>query len=153
MTGAMRVRLDRLYLLLLCLAATCEAAPRDSDAQIIREATGGRLTATTGTVFEPACNERLPYEAEVVDLNKDGQPEVFTLIHGTCLGGGAGASVNLAIKGPDGIWRWQFGFPGVYRVLETGAGGYPDIEIGGPGECFPIWRWNGTAYALHKGCP
>ena len=39
-----------------------------SDAGIIAEATGGRFKAAKGKYFEKACNERLDYEAEVVDL-------------------------------------------------------------------------------------
>ena len=46
----------------------------------------------------------------------------------------------------------QFGFPGEYKVLATRHRGYPDIEIPGPGTCFPVWRWNGSAYAIHKRC-
>ena len=131
----------------------CQPATYDRDARIVAEATGGWLTSTKGAVFEAACNETLDYEAEVVDLNRDGQPEVFTLIHGFCLGGAAEVQVNLLIKGADGRWHPQFGFPGLYTVLETGNAGFPDIEIGGPGFCFPVWRWDGAAYALHKTCP
>jgi len=31
-----------------------------------------------------------------------------------------------------------------------GAGGWPDILVGGPGFCFPVERWNGKAYELHR---
>lgn len=140
-------------ILMLTPSAFSQSAARDIDARIVAEATDGWLTSTGGTVFEAACNQVLDYEAEVIDLNKDGQPEVFTLIHGTCLGGAAGVQVNLLIKGADGRWHPQFGFPGLYTVLETGNAGFPDIEIGGPGFCFPVWRWDGQAYALHKSCP
>jgi hypothetical protein len=123
------------------------------DDRIVAEATGGRLTSTKGKVFEPGCNQVLDYEAEVIDLNRDGAPEVFTMIHGTCLGGGAGVHMNLLIKGTDGRWHPQFGFPGIYTVLAARHLGFPDIEISGPGFCFPIWRWDGGAYAIHKTCP
>jgi hypothetical protein len=60
---------------------------------------------------------------------------------------------NLSyIKNTHGQWKPQFGFPGIYTVLKTKSKGYPDIEIGGPGTCFPVWRWNGRAYAIHKRC-
>ena len=121
--------------------------------QIIAEATGGKLSATRGQFFAPGCNETLDYEATVVDLNGDGQPEVFTTIHGSCLGGSAGEQTNLYIKDSAGHWQPQFGFPGIPRLLRTGNGGFPDIEIGVPGFCFPVWRWDGHAYALHKSCP
>lgn len=59
-----------------------------------------------------------------------------------------------AIKAGDSGRQWtpQFGFPGIYTVLATKNKGYPDIEIGGPGNCFPVWRWNGQQYAIHKKC-
>jgi hypothetical protein len=64
----------------------------------------------------------------------------------------AGVQLDLLIKGKDGKWASQFGFPGMYTILETKNLGFPDIEIGGPGTCFPVWRWNGKSYALHKKC-
>ena len=35
-------------------------------------------------------------------------------------------------------------------LATKGVGGWPDIEMGGPGFCFPVWRWNGKAYALNR---
>ena len=65
----------------------------------------------------------------------------------------AGVQLDLLVKGKDEKWTPQFGFSGVYTIFETKHREYPDIEIGGPGNCFPVWRWNGTTYALHKKCP
>jgi hypothetical protein len=121
------------------------------DAAVIAEATGGTLNSRQGQYADPDCG-LTQYEADVVDLNGDGQPEVFTQIFGTCQGGGTGVLMNLYIKGGDGRWQPQFGFPGIYRVLETRDKGYPDIEIGGTGTCFPLWRWTGQQYALFKKC-
>ena len=33
-------------------------------------------------------------------------------------------------------------------LAERGAENYPDIEVGGPGACFPVERWNGQSYRL-----
>jgi hypothetical protein len=145
-----------LLALRLLFAAASEVTPpaqAAADANVIAEATGGKFKATKGTYFEEACNASLDYEAEVVDLNGDGQPEVFTSVQGTCLGGMAGVHMNLFIKDGKGRWQPQFGFPGIYTMLKTKHKGYPDIEIGGPGNCFPVWRWNGQQYAIHKKCP
>jgi hypothetical protein len=39
----------------------------------------------------------------------------------------------------------------VPRFLATrGKDGWPDLEVGGPGFCFPVQRWNGRAYAQHR---
>ncbi|WP_232834463.1 hypothetical protein [Rhodoferax ferrireducens] len=139
----------------LSLALALHAAPNAGEAanaKVVAEATGGKLKATHGQYFDLACNATLDFDAEVVDLNGDGRPEVFTSVHGSCLGGMAGVHMNLYIKGRNGRWTPQFGFPGVYSVLKTKNRGYPDIEIGGPGNCFPVWRWNGRQYALYKKC-
>ncbi|MES2625110.1 MAG: hypothetical protein V4628_07520 [Pseudomonadota bacterium] len=128
------------------------ASERPDEGSIISEATAGLLTATAGKVFEASCNMELDYDAQVIDLNADGQPEVFTQLYGTCIGGGAGVSLDLYIKDDDGRWNSQFGFPGVYSVLESKNLGYPDISIGGPGNCFPIWRWDGKMYQLFQNC-
>ena len=122
------------------------------ETKVITEATGGQFKATKGKYFDKDCNESLDYEAEVIDLNGDGQPEVFTSVQSTCLGGMAGVHMNLYIKNKNGQWKPQFGFPGIYTVLKTKSKGYPDIEVGGPGNCFPVWRWNGQEYAIHKKC-
>lgn len=129
------------------------AAPSWNEAKVISEATGGRFDSRVGSFFDKNCNETIPYGIDVIDLNSDGQPEVFITLHGTCYGGMTGANVDLMIKDQDGQWVSQFGFPGIYKVLETKNMGYPDIEFGGPGFCFPIWRWNGQKYAIHKKCP
>ena len=137
----------------LALALPARAASPDADAKVVAEATGGRFKALRGQYFDRDCNQILGYDAEVTDLNGDGQPEAFVTVQGACMGGMAGAHVDLFIKDKAGRWHSQFGFPGMHTVLETRHLGYPDIEIGGPGNCFPVWRWNGRAYALHKKCP
>jgi hypothetical protein len=118
----------------------------------VAEATGGKFKTTKGKYFDQGCNENLNYEAEVIDLNRDGKPEVFVSIGGTCLGGMAGNHMDLYIKNSKGQWKSQFGFQGIYTVLATRSKGYPDIEIGGPGFCFPVWRWNGLRYVPFKKC-
>jgi len=138
----------------LASAPTVMAAPPSpwDTTKVVTDATSGQFKATKGKYFDKECNASLDYTTEVVDLNADGQPEVFTSVQGTCLGGMAGVFMNLYIKNMNGQWKPQFGFPGIYTVLTTKNKGYPDIEIGGPGNCFPVWRWNGREYAIHKRC-
>jgi hypothetical protein len=121
----------------------------DND-KVVSEATSGFLKNPKGEYFEQACGESVDYDTEVVDLNGDGQPEVFTNMHGICMGGATGVHMNLYIKNKMGKWIPQFGFPGIYTVLKTKKKGYPDIEIGGSGNCFPVWRWNGKQYMLDR---
>lgn len=144
-----------LFTLALSHAPTAIAAPPayPADAKVIAEATAGKLKATKGKYFEKTCNESVDFDAELDDLNGDGQPEVFTKVYGNCMGGMAGVYMNLYIKNRSGQWKSQFGFPGQYTLLKTRNNGYPDIEINGTGNCFLVWRWNGQQYAIHKKCP
>lgn len=121
--------------------------------RIVAQATGGRLTATQGRYHDDACDEDIDYRAKLVDLNDDGQPEVFTELDSECLGGRIGVYLDLYIRDKQGRWQPQFGFPAGYTLLPARHLGFPDIEMGGPGLCAPVWRWNGSKYALFKRCP
>jgi hypothetical protein len=35
-------------------------------------------------------------------------------------------------------------------LATKGTGGWPDIQLGGPGFCFAVMRWNGKGYALNR---
>jgi len=120
-----------------------------SELKVLYRAAG--LTQLDGKVLDD-CNQSVQPDTEVIDLNKDGQPEVFIQVSSSCYGG-AGAQLSLLIKDKSGRWQSNFGFPaGSYKLLDTQNKGYPDIEIGGSGFCFPVWRWNGTQYAIYKRC-
>lgn len=108
------------------------------------------LTERKGKIFD-ACEQPIQPEIEVKDLNGDGKPEVFVMVTGSCYGV-TGVNLSLLIKDKHGNWKDNFGFPGTYKLLTTKNLGYPDIEILGPGFCFPVWRWNGNEYAIHKRC-
>ena len=121
-----------------------------ADARAIYKAVG--LTEREGKLFN-ACGEIVKPELEAVDLNSDGRTEVFVTIPGSCQGGSAGTELSLLIKGSKGRWNVNLGFPaGGYKLLTTRHMGFPDIEIGGPGSCFPVWRWNGQQYSIYKRC-
>ena len=92
-----------------------------------------------------------PDMASARDLNGDGTLEVFLLGGNSCLSGSAGATVSLFIKDASGKYQPHLGFPaGSYEVLETSNQGFPDLMFGGPGFCFPVWRWNGTTYDFFR---
>ena len=117
------------------------------------------MKATKGKYYVKDCERWVEYEAKVVDLNSDGQPEVFTLEFGGICFGQLGASMNLYIKDNQGQWQPQFGFDGFYKVLKTKNQGYPDIAIVGDPDAVvdsshcPVWRWNGQEYDIYKQCP
>jgi hypothetical protein len=87
----------------------------------------------------------------VRDLNGDGRPEVLITEGGSYCFGNTGYGYSLVSQRADGRWQLITNGTGILTVLDTrGAGGWPDLEIGGPGFCFPVIRWDGRKYALHR---
>lgn len=85
------------------------------------------------------------------DLNKDGKEEVFVQYGNAYTSGQSGSSIVLFIQDKTGNYKQHLGFPGLTpEVLTTTNQGYPDLIIGGPGFAYPVWRWNGNAYNLHR---
>jgi hypothetical protein len=120
-----------------------------SELKILYKAAG--LTERGGKFLDD-CDQPVQPDVAVVDLNGDGQSEIFVRVEGSCYGAAA-AQLTLLIKDKLGHWQSNLGIPaGDYRLLGTKNKGYPDIEIGGPGSCFPVWRWDGHQYAIHKRC-
>ena len=103
-----------------------------------------------------ACDDPTPGYSpgaiEVVrDLNGDGLPEAIITEGGTYCYGNTGAGYSLVSKQANGNWKLLANGPGILNILDTrGTGNWPDLEIGGPGFCFPVERWNGRQYALHR---
>ena len=138
------------FVSLACVGTVLAADQAALDA--IQAATGGKMKAVKGKVMDMDCGEEIEYEAEAVDLNGDGQLEVLTQEFGSCFGR-AGVQMNLFIKDKGGKWQPQFGFPGSPKILEAKNHGFPDIEVLGPGTCFPVWRYDGKQYDIAKRCP
>ena len=87
----------------------------------------------------------------VRDLNGDGRPEAVVSESGTFCYGHSGMGYQLLSRQADGKWRVMSSGSGIPEFLKTrGIGGWPDISVGGPGFCFPVERWNGKRYALHR---
>ncbi len=114
----------------------------------------GLAVAPDGQGFlDTVCGQPAGTEVQIKDLNGDGASEVLIVYGNTCMSGHAGSSVALFVRGAAG-YEMQLGFPGAdAEPLETGNLGWPDLRIGGPGFCFPIWRWNGSAYAYDRDEP
>src|SRR3954452_5613735 len=85
------------------------------------------------------------------DLNGDGRPEaVVTEGSGFCYGN-PGTGFWLLTKLPSGQWKKLYDSPGVAEFLKTrGAQRMPDLSVGGPGFCFPVFRWHGKTYAPNR---
>ena len=85
------------------------------------------------------------------DLNGDGRPEAVVTESSSYCYGITGEGFWLLSKQANGGWKLMARETGIPEFLKTkGAGGWPDISVGGPGFCFPVLRWNGTEYRLHR---
>jgi len=86
---------------------------------------------------------------QVQDLNGDGRPEAVITEGSTSCFGDTGVGYTLVSKQADGSWEVMSRGVGILLVQKTkGKDGWPDLEIGGPGFCFPIERWNGSEYKV-----
>ena len=89
--------------------------------------------------------------AEYRDINGDGRPDAVVTEGGAICYGMTGTHFWLVSKQANGSWKRLHDETAMPDFLPThGVGGWPDIQMGGPGFCYPIWRWNGRAYALHR---
>lgn len=87
----------------------------------------------------------------VADLNGDSRPEVIITEGGTFCYGNTGQGYFLVTKLADGGWKLLGKGTGIAEFLNTkGADGWPDLQVGGPGFCFPVLRWNGREYKLQR---
>lgn len=88
---------------------------------------------------------------EVRDLNGDGRPEAIISEGSVFCFGASETGYAIVSKQADGSWRQITGGSGIPTPLASkGANGWFDLEIGGPGFCFPVMRFNGREYALNR---
>ena len=101
---------------------------------------------------DPGTPTYTPGEIKTVrDLNGDGYPEAVIVEGSSFCFGSTETGYVVVSKQLDGKWRRVTSGPGIPSFLPTkGVGNWPDIEVGGPGFCFPVERWNGREYAVHR---
>ncbi len=88
---------------------------------------------------------------QVKDLNGDGRPEAIITEGSSYCFGMTGTGFDIVSKQFNGSWKLVASRTGIPTFIATkGVGGWPDVEIGGPGFCFPVERWNGREYVLHR---
>lgn len=140
--------------LLSPIAAQAATLPDADLAAAMRAAGMMQANGRWGTTDCRAMESASYAPAEVQDardLNGDGRPEALIVEGSAICYGMAGQAFWLMTKGADGRWTQVTQGIGVPSFLATkGTGGWPDIEIGGPGFCFPVVRWNGRAYTLNR---
>ena len=82
------------------------------------------------------------------DINGDGRPDAVVTEGGAICYGMTGTHFWLLSKQASGAWKVMHHDTAMPDFLTTkGVGGWPDIQLGGPGFCFSVVRWNGEAYA------
>ena len=85
------------------------------------------------------------------DLNGDGRPEAVVTEGGGICYGNTGTHFWLLSKQATGNWKLMYEETAMPAFLAAkGAGGWPDIELGGPGFCFPVVRWGGKSYVNNR---
>ncbi len=88
------------------------------------------------------------------DLNGDGIKDLVLTDSGSFCYGHTGQGFFIMTKAAAaGPWKVMYQSPGIPTFLPTKVktpGGWPDVEIGGPGFCFPIHRWNGKDYVFNR---
>ena len=85
------------------------------------------------------------------DLNGDGRPEAVVTEGGAICYGHTETHFWLLSKQANGGWKQITDETAMPDFLKTkGVNGWPDIQMGGPGFCFRIARWNGTAYVTNR---
>ncbi|MDP5280322.1 hypothetical protein Q9Q95_15440 [Sphingomonas sp. DG1-23] len=101
---------------------------------------------------DPGTASYTPGAIETVrDLDGDGRPEAVITEGSTACFGGDEMGYTLVSKQADRSWKSIASGTGILAILATkGVAGWPDLEIGGQGFCFPVQRWNGKAYVLHR---
>lgn len=132
-------------------AASTELTLADADRRAVFKAAGALQRKGMWVMCADDPNSSGATIDIVRDLNGDGRPEVVVSEGGTFCYGHAGTGYQLLSKQADGTWRVMSGGSGIPGFLKTkGIGGWPDISVGGPGFCFPVERWNGKTYVLHR---
>ena len=140
---------------MLLLAALLAASAPPSEQPAIFKAAGftmrggvwksGNCDGMEGASYSPGSIETYR------DLNGDGRPEALVTEGSAICYGMTGTHFWLLSKQATGGWKLMTEQTAMPDFLATkGAGGWHDIQMGGPGFCFPVWRWNGKAYALNR---
>jgi hypothetical protein len=122
------------------------------DAKIIAEATGGELTGTSGKYYNKDCNHWVTYEAQLLDLNNDRQPEVFSYEREHCTFSSKEnrhAKIRLFVKKPSGQWTLAIDdFSVSYGILPGSNQGFPTLGLFSEDDdnCMSVWQLDAQKY-------
>ena len=149
----MTIRYTLLSLMLVATPAIAQVTLSPADQAAAFKAAGFKQHgAQWHGCDDPGTATYTPGAIETVrDLNGDGRPEAVITEGSIACFGGDEMGYTLVSKQADRSWKSITAGAGILTVLATkGLGGWPDLEIGGQGFCFPVQRWNGKAYVLQR---
>lgn len=142
-----------LPVMLLAASATSPVQLSSNDTAAAFRAGGFKLSGGTwracdapkDSVYVPGAIE------EVRDINGDGQPEAVITESSTFCYGSDEVGFAIVSKQADSTWKLILQGEGIPTILKSkGANGWPEIEVGGQGFCFPVQRWNGSKYVVGR---
>lgn len=143
----------------LLLAGGAANAQSDAAPPPVPKAEQAKIFAAAGAARRgkgwTLCGEDVGSEGASIetyrDLNGDSRPEAVVVDGSSVCYGATGAGYALVTRDVAGKWLRLDDGPGMVTFLKTkGAGGWPDMQVGGPGFCHPVMRWDGKAYALNR---
>ncbi|TGX54164.1 hypothetical protein E5A73_08575 [Sphingomonas gei] len=149
----MPIRYTLLALLALATPAAAQIILSSADQAAAFKAAGFKKHGSQWQACgDPGSASYTPGKIETFrDLNGDGRPEAVITEGSIACFGGDEMGYNLVSKQADQTWKRITDGAGILTILATkGMGGWPDLEIGGQGFCFPVQRWNGKAYVLQR---
>lgn len=132
------------------LAASTQLSPAD-EASVFKSAGYKKNGNQWKSCDDPSPSYTSGKIEQVADLNGDGLLEAVVTESSAYCYGNTGTSYTLVSKRGNGRWKPVTSGIGVPSFLSTiGSQGWPDLEVGGPGFCFPVERWNGKKYVTHR---
>ena len=133
-------------LAILAFALALQAPPSEAERAAIFQAAG--FTPTGGHWL--MCDRSTPLGLELRDLDGDGQAEAIVTDGGSECYGSTERGFFLLSRGAYVRWTNLYQSPGIPNFLQSRVNGWPEIEVGGPGFCFPVLQWTGKEYAIAR---
>lgn len=140
------------------LAALVVSAPVLAQVRLTAAEQAAAFQAAGFKKFGPQwrrCNEPnrpgyVPGSIDTIrDLNGDGRPEAIVSEGSVFCYGASEASYAIVSRQANRKWKLIARGTGLVSVLSSkGAAGWPDLEVGKPGFCFSVLRWDGVQYKL-----